>query len=355
MRILHVTQCDHAGVPRHIAALSAFQAEGGATVAVAGPPQLCVGDGVVHRSWTARSAPFVDPRELISLSRIIDGFAPDVVHLHSSKAGLVGRLVMRGRLATVFTPHSWSFAREGPTRLGARAWERWAARWTTVVLTLNIDEVASTQSFRWRQPPVMISNGVDVASWTPADAAARERARRELGLDPGAPVALCVGRLVRQKGQLELARRWERVRARAPGATLVLVGDGPHRAAIAACRAPDVLLAGATDRVRAWYAAADVCVQPSRWEGMSYVTLEAMASGLPVVAFDVGGMRPALGDGGHLVEPGDHARFVDAVSELLSDGAARAALGARNRARAVAEFDERPRLEAIDRVVRAVV
>jgi len=355
MRILHVTQCDHAGVPRHVAALSAFQAERGATVAVAGPPRLRVADGVAHQPWTARSAPFVDPRELTSLSRIITGFAPDVVHLHSSKAGLVGRLVVRGRLPTVFTPHAWSFVCEGPTRRGAMAWERWAARWTTVVLTLNVAEVESTQTFGWRRPPVMISNGVDVASWAPADAASRERARQQLGLDPEAPVALCVGRLVRQKGQLELARRWEVVRATLPEATLVLVGDGPHWSPIAALRAPGVLLAGSTDEVRPWYAAADVCVQPSRWEGMSYVTLEAMASGLPVVAFDVGGMRRVVGNGPHVVEPGDHDRFANAVSELLTDGAARADVGARNRARAVAEFDERPQLEAIDRAVRAVV
>jgi glycosyltransferase involved in cell wall biosynthesis len=355
MRILHVTQCDHAGVPRHVAALSAFQAEGGATVAVAGPPRLRVADGVAHPPWTARSAPFVDPHELTSLSRIVNGFAPDVVHLHSAKAGLVGRLLLRGRLPTVFTPHAWSFVREGSTRRGARAWERWAARWTTVVLTLNVDEVASTKDFGWRRPPVMISNGVDVASWTPADDAARERARRQLGLDPDAPVALCVGRLVHQKGQLELARRWEEVRATVPDATLVLVGDGPHRASIAALHAPGVVLAGSTDDVRPWYAAADVCAQPSRWEGMSYVTLEAMASGLPVVAFDVGGMRHALGDGRHVVEPGDHTQFAGAVSELLGDGAARADLGTRNRARAVDQFDERPQLAAIDRVVRDLV
>jgi glycosyltransferase involved in cell wall biosynthesis len=310
---------------------------------------------VTHQTWTARSAPFVDPRELASLSRIITAFAPDVVHLHSAKAGLVGRLVVRGRLPTVFTPHSWSFVREGPTRRGARAWERWAARWTTVVLALNVDEVASTRTFGWRRPPVMISNGVDVASWTPADAASRERARRDLGLDPDVPVALCVGRLVRQKGQLELVRRWEEVRSSVPAATLVLVGDGPHRATIAAQRAPGVLLADGADDVQPWYASADVCVQPSRWEGMSYVTLEAMACGLPVVAFDVGGMRHALGDGRHLIAPGDHARFALAVTALLSDADARAHLGARNRTRAVAEFDEQPQLAAIDRVVRTVV
>jgi glycosyltransferase involved in cell wall biosynthesis len=355
MRILHVTQCDHAGVPRHVTALSAFQAERGAIVAVAGPPVLSVAHGVAHEPWTARSAPIVDPRELTSLSRIITRFAPDVVHLHSSKAGLVGRLLVRGRLPTVFTPHAWSFDCAGPTQHGAKAWERWAARWTSVVLTLNVDEITSTRTFGWHRPPVMISNGVDVASWAPANAASRERARRQLGLDPHAPVALCVGRLVHQKGQLELARRWATVRATVPDATLVLVGDGPHDAPIAGLRAPGVVLSGSTDRVRPWYAAADVCVQPSRWEGMSYVTLEAMAAGLPVVAFEVGGMRRALGDGRQVVEPDDHARFADVVSELLRDDTARAHLGARNRARAEREFDERPQLEAIDRAVRAVV
>ena len=77
-------------------------------------------------------------------------------------------------------------------------------------------------------------------------------------------------------------------------------------ASITATAGKGVHVVGETSDVQHWYDAADVAVQPSRWEGMSYATIEAMASGLPVVAFDVGGMRQALGVGDHLLAPTDY-------------------------------------------------
>jgi glycosyltransferase involved in cell wall biosynthesis len=88
---------------------------------------------------------------------------------------------------------------------------------------------------------------------------------------------------------------------------------------------------------------------------MSYATIEAMASGLPVVAFDVGGMRQALGAGDHLLAPTDYDELLEQVVDLFSDRERRRELGHRNRARAVALFDEKPLLEEIDRAVRSLV
>ena len=69
--------------------------------------------------------------EARALAGLIGSLAPDLVHLHSSKAGLAGRLALRGRRTTVFQPHAWSFeAVHGAVRAAGIAWERLAARWT---------------------------------------------------------------------------------------------------------------------------------------------------------------------------------------------------------------------------------
>ena len=109
------------------------------------------------------------------------------------------------------------------------------------------------------------------------------------------PLVVCVGRLCRQKGQDVLLDAWPAVRAAVPTARLVLVGDGPDRPHIEQRRLTGVHLAGHHDDVRPWLWAADVAVQPSRYETMALSMLEAMATGRSVVAADIEGAREALG------------------------------------------------------------
>jgi glycosyltransferase involved in cell wall biosynthesis len=198
---------------------------------------------------------------------------------------------VRGRRVTVFQPHAWSFAAvTGPVRRASLAWERLAARWADVVVSVSegerADGVACGVAARsW----AVVPNGADLARFVVADRAA---ARLRLGL-PDAPLVVCVGRLSRQKGQDVLLAAWPSVDV--PGATLALVGDGPDAGSLSAAAGPGVRLVGRRDDVADWYAAADVVVVPSRWEGMALTALEALACGRPVVATDVAGMREIAG------------------------------------------------------------
>jgi len=165
-----------------------------------------------------------------------------------------------------------------------------------------------------------------------------------------------VGRLCRQKGQDLLLAAWPRVRAAVPDARLVLIGDGPAQAELAAAAPPAVLFAGPAVDPRPWYAAADVVVLPSRWEGMALVQLEAMASARCVVATDTGGARELLPDAGAAVIPvGDVPALAGALAARLAEPRLAAAEGAAGRARACAEHDIRQVAARVRRVYADVV
>ncbi|MFI0940819.1 glycosyltransferase [Streptomyces sp. NPDC021020] len=296
--------------------------------------------------WDARRAPGPRlAREVAAAARAVREARPDLVHLHSAKAGLAGRLALRGALPTVFQPHAWSFdAVGGPTARAARAWERYAARWADRVLCVSDAErragLAAGVRARW----AVVRNGVDLARFTPAADPAAVRAALPALSDtgPGTPLVVCVGRLCPQKGQDVLLRAWPAVAAAMPEARLVLVGDGPDRPRLLAGAGPGVLLAGAARDTVPWYQAADVVVLPSRWEGMALAPLEAMACGRPVVTTDVSGAREALHprDVGDCVVPvGDPAALAAALLRLLANRPLRTAASLRALAHARAHHD----------------
>jgi glycosyltransferase involved in cell wall biosynthesis len=347
LRVLHVSQPTDAGVARVVADLVADQVAAGLDVATACPPDgplagraRRLGAAVLRWPASREPGPALAP-EAVALARLVARHRPDLVHLHSSKAGLAGRLAVRGRVPTVFQPHAWSFlAAPGLMRPACVAWERYATRWTHRVVYVSDRERRDGERLGIRAAGVVVPNGVDLAEFAAGDRAGRDRARAALGLGPG-PVAVCVGRLCRQKGQDLLLAAWPRVQAAVPEARLVLVGDGPARAELAAAAPPGVVLAGPAADPRPWYAAADVVALPSRWEGMALVQLEAMASGRCVVATDTGGARELLPDPAAVVPVEDVAALADALSTRLAEPSLAAAEGAAGRARACAEHDIR--------------
>lgn len=294
-------------------------------------------------AWPALREPGpVSGRETLWLRHLVESVGADIVHLHSAKAGLAGRLAIQGRKPTVYQPHAWSFwAARGWQRAGALAWERYGARWTGQLVCVSEREKDEATRLRITSKTVVVPSSVDVEWFAAQDDAARAAARSALGLDQ-APTVVCVGRLCRQKGQDLLLRAWPRVTAAVPGARLVLVGDGPDRALLAASAPPGVSFAGRVEDPRPWYAAADVVVLPSRWEGLALVLIEAMASCRSVVSTDTGGAREAITPGGGAVlRVGDLPGLAAALGARLRDPGLAAAEGAIGRARACAAHDVR--------------
>ena len=351
--VLHVTQPTEAGVANCVLALIADQRARGWEVSLAAP---LWGDlarearelGASCHQWEAARTPGpATIPETRSLGRIIRRVEPSLVHLHSSKAGLAGRLAIRGRRATVFQPHAWSFeAVRGPVRAGSLLWERLAARWAGVVVCVSEAEAARGRAARVRARYRVVPNGVSLEAWSARSPHDRADARRKLGLDSG-PLAVCVGRLTRQKGQDLLLATWPRVRERVAEAGLVLVGAGPEEERIRALAGAGVELVGSRKDILDWYTAADVVVLPSRWEGMSLVPLEAMACSRSVVATDVSGAREAIGENAGAVVPVDDLdALAEAVAERLGDQSRADAEGSAGRSRVEASFDIRRTTES---------
>ncbi|KOG29134.1 glycosyltransferase [Streptomyces resistomycificus] len=359
-RVLHLTQPVDGGVARVLTDLVRAQLRAGLRVTVACPnaplaPALrALGADVRHWAATRSPGPTL-VREVRRLARVIEDVRPDLVHAHSAKAGLAGRLAVRGRIPTVFQPHAWSFEAVGGTTAElALRWERWGARWASRVVCVSAAErrtgVRAGVTGRWS----VIPNGIDTERFHPA-AVGTVRTALLPDVDPAAPLVACVGRLCRQKGQDVLLRAWEGILQRVPDARLVLVGDGPDLDGLRTRAPGSVLFAGAVTDTLPWYQAADLVVLPSRWEGMALAPLEAMACGRPVVVTDVDGARESLPPGlvpRCLVPPENPAALAGAVAGLLLDPLLRESLGHQGRRHALSTHDVRHTAEAVAGVYR---
>jgi glycosyltransferase involved in cell wall biosynthesis len=377
LTVLHMAQPVEGGVARVVTDLARAQLRQGAEVVVACPPggtlgPAAAGCGARVVRWPARRSPGPSlAGEVRTAAAVLRAVRPDLLHLHSAKAGLAGRLAAKGRLPTVFQPHAWSYeAARGPVSGAAVGWERYAARWAHRVLCVSAAERDSGLRHGVRARYAVVPNGVDTERFRPPQdpGAARAALPGPAGprsgpqavpgqADPpgardGTLLVVCVGRLCPQKGQDVLLRAWPRVTERLPGARLALVGDGPDLPRLLRAAPAGVLFAGPVADPLPWYQAADLAVQPSRWEGMALAPLEAMACGLPVVATDVDGARESAppDGGGAIVPPGDHAALAAALLALLTDPERRAAAGRR----ALAHVRARHGLEAATAAVGAL-
>ncbi|MFD9371691.1 glycosyltransferase [Streptomyces sp. NPDC060020] len=366
--VLHLVQPVDGGVARVVTDLVRAQTADGLRAVVGCPPGGTLGDcarsaGAEVLTWRAGRAPGPGlPAEVLGARQLLRRVRPDLLHAHSAKAGLAGRLAARGTVPTVFQPHAWSFdAVGGATGALALRWERYGARWADRVLCVSEAErrAGETEGItaRWS----VIRNGVDLDHFRPGGpdpGEDRARARAELSLPTafldsltdGGPLAVCVGRICHQKGQDILLRAWPELLGTVPGARLALVGDGPDTERLRRTSPPGVLFAGAAADIRPWLRAADLVVLPSRWEGMALAPLEAMACGRPVLVSDVSGARESLPPGQGrlcLVPPEDPTALAKALGRLLAEPPLLAELGEQARQHARTDFDVRRTTEAV--------
>lgn len=162
----------------------------------------------------------------------------------------------------------------------------------------------------------------------PTSEAQASELRKHLGIKADEKVILAVGRLSKEKAQIDLIRAFGEFQSTNPDlkAKLVIAGDGPERAQLEAAAstvgiAEQVVFAGQVTDMQPYYAIADVLVNASHSEGSPYVLLEAMAEGVPIVATAVGGVPEILTDGESalLVPPRDARAMADSIEKLLCD------------------------------------
>jgi len=282
--------------------------------------------------------------------RLIRDIQPNLVHAHTSKAGLIGRAAAKfAGVPSVFTAHTWCFT-EGTSwkwKLIGTPLERLAGRWCGRIINVSDANRQLAVSKRVGEPSkhVTIHNGIQDH---PLRARLRERS---------VPRILMLARFVPQKAQSLLVKAVEGVEQ---PFELAFVGDGPTRSAVErqvarAHLADRVVFLGQRLDVPELLAAADIFALFTHWEGFPITILEAMRAGLPSVVSDVGGVREAVHEScGKIVAPGDVAGFRAALEALITDVNLRVRMGAAARARYERNYTVPSMLEKTVAVYRAV-
>src|SRR5262245_15533803 len=288
---------------------------------------------------------------LASLTAYLRREAVDVVHTHCSVPGAIGRLAawLAGVPVIIHTVHGFHFHERSswPARTAAVAIERLCGRVTDTLLTQNRTDLeqANRYGIGPRERRRRIGNGIDLGRFRPIPRPPRSA---------GPTMLISVARLEPVKNHDMLFDAMRRLTDRGEDLRLRLVGDGPLRPACEArCHALGIAdrveFLGYRDDIPALLAASDIAVLTSVKEGIPRAVLEAMASGLPVVATRVVGTREAVrhAETGFMVELGDTAALAGAIADLAHDPALRQRFGARARQVAAEEFDEAPIVTAL--------
>ena len=390
LRVSYLLAATAGGTGRHVAMLAGGCAARGATVRVYGP--------AATRAWLSRAGgaqpgwefsvvdiadgprPARDLAAVARVRRLVARDTPDVLHAHGLRAGALAALALAvpgsPRTRLVVTVHNAPPA-AGPAAAVYAGLELIVARRADAVLTVSGDLAARMRRRGARlagralvpapAPPAASpaeiaalrrefasgefaggeSRGGEFAGDESADgesggrefAADGSAGRESGGREPGAPeIVLAVGRLATQKGfgtLIQAAERWQR---RSVVPLVIIAGDGPLDAELrhlAGMAGVAVRFLGPRRDVPALLGAADVVVVPSTWEGQPLIVQEALRAGRPLVATRVGGIADLTGDDGAvLVPPGDPVALAAAVTRILDDPEAAAALAAAARARA---------------------
>lgn len=279
---------------------------------------------------------------------------PDILHLHSSKAGLIGRLVGKSLgIPSVFTAHGWAFT-EGVSRRRRKLYlllERFVGRFAERIITVSEYDRQLALKYEVANPAKLITihNGIPNV------------AVKSFTSEMNSPVRLImVARFDEQKDQALLVQALSRVVSK--DWHLEFVGDGPSIDEVRSLvnefgLVEKVTFSGSRDDVQERLANSDVFCLISNWEGLPLTILEAMRGGLPVIASDVGGVAEAVVDQqtGYLVRRGDSLSITAAIEALLSSEKDRIQFGQNGRLRYEGKFTFQVMLDKTLAVYKEVV
>ncbi len=370
-RVAHVTTVDLSLRYLLLNQLRRIQEEGYEVFGIsADGPDVTVVEaaGIPHFAvpMTRRFTPMADLRALWALVRLMRRERFDVVHTHTPKAGLLGQLAARlaGVPIVANTLHGFYFHDDmKPLPRRFYVWmERIAAKCSDTILSQNREDIATAVAERIGTPDLLkwLGNGIDLQRFDRRRLSddALAALRTEIGLDATAPVVGFVGRLVEEKGILDLLQAAKAVVEAVPNTQLLIVGPYDQEKPDALRPevterygvAPNCRFVGMRDDMPELYALMDVLVLPSYREGFPRAPMEASAMGVPAIVTDIRGCREAVvhGENGLLYPVGDADRLARSLIELLQDDQRRAQMGVTGRRIAEERFDEQ---KVFDRVL----
>lgn len=295
-------------------------------------------------------SPLADLLALAQLYRLIRSAAPSVVHTHSSKAGILGRLAAAAARTPVIihTFHGFGFHRGQNffKRIFFTLLEKLCALFTDALIFVSNDNIATARGAGIGAPEKhrLIRSGINLSAY-PATIS-REQKLAQLGLAPGALVVTAIGNAKPQKNPEDFLEAAARLLPARPLARFIFVGGGAELPALRAAAAARglggrCLFTGWRDDSAEILAASDIFALTSLWEGLPRSLVEALRTGLPAVCYRADGVTDILKDGvnGLSVEKKDLDGFCLALGKVMDDPGLRARLAAGAAATDLSEFD----------------
>lgn len=275
--------------------------------------------------------PKVDINSIFRIKKIIKEERPEIVYLHSSKAGAVGRLALLFDFKTkiLYNAHGWYFNAEiGKKKKNFFAFvEKVLAIKTNKIINISNAEYESALKYKIapKKKMCIIENGIDFSKFANSDMY-RTETRKEYDIDKNDIVIGVVGRLSEQKDPMTIIRVFKMVKNKYSNAKLMMVGSGELEDEVRGFAKSnnidkDVIITGWIDNVEKYIPAFDIAVLPSKWEGFGLVIVEYMACGKPVVASNVGGIADIIEDGknGFLCEAGNEIEFKNKIEYMIEN------------------------------------
>ena len=365
IKIAHITTIDMSLRYLLLNQLRSIQQSGYEVIGISslGPEEPAIeAAGIRHIPVKMTRNPFAPLQDLKALWRLYRIFRHErfaIVHTHTPKPGFLGQIAakMAGVPIIVNTLHGFYFhdhMHPAPRRFFV-ALEKIAAHCSDVILSQNGEDIEAAihEGICPLEKIKHLGNGIDVQRFNLVTLPTEDivRKRSEVGLPIGAPVVGFVGRLVREKGLLELFTAAGLVREQVPDVRFLFIGpvDTHKPDALKPDTAKEYGIAdichflGMRHDMPELYALMDVFVLPSHREGFPRAPMEASAMQVPCVVTDIRGCREAVehGRNGLLVPLGDVQALADAIVELLTDLEKAHCMGQEGRRMALERFDER--------------
>jgi glycosyltransferase involved in cell wall biosynthesis len=352
MKIFYlIAKSEQGGAQTHVFQLSRFFVEKGDKVAVmTSNEDSWLGEEVsklgvkffVNKHIGNTLNPFKVLLSFWEIRKAIKKFNPDIVHCHSFMGGLLGRLVVRGKIPTVFTPHGWGFNVGTPfsRKMTALIFEKINSHFTDKIICVSEFGKKLALNFKIAKPSkfTVIYNGIEDVLPTVRCAKKKNNIVN----------FMFVGRLTEPKDPIFLLSAITKLKPKVRKKVVVtIVGKGEKAKDVKNFVLKhkiekQVFLTGVLSRQDVFENLcneADVFVLISRWEGLPITVLEAMSAGLPVIVSKVGGIPELVSEKeGFLIKRGDSKEMVKAITKLVKDESTRREMGNRARAKIKRNF-----------------
>ena len=274
------------------------------------------------------------------LKNIIDTEQYEIIHCHTPMGGAIGRLAARSArkkgTKVIYTAHGFHFFKGAPlvNWLAYYPAERWLARYTDVLITINTEDYEIAKKFKVNRIEYVPGVGIDTDKFKNIEVNRTEK-RESLGVSEDDFMIISVGELNKNKNHQVIIRAIAKLRNEK--IKYVLCGQGPLETELRELAKEldvenQVKFLGFRKDVPDLMKVADLFAFPSYREGLSLSLMEAMASGLPVVCSEIRGNTDLIedGKGGYLVEPSDVEGFAKYIKELIEDSRLKSELGGFN-------------------------